>query len=517
MPANQDDRRNAGPRWWPLLLLLALTAVRLVQVWVFKDYERQFKYAATGQFLRFALPAALVWFLVLSRLPWRVRLAGLGGLVLVLGVGASLLRFRGIDGDGLPVVEWRWRTGGVVPPVPSTAGPSAPQPPSVAGAEEFPQFQGPRRDARFPEARIGTNWNAQPPVVVWRQPVGEGWSGFAVARGKAVSQEQVDTQEVVFALDLATGRRLWSSAYPARYASADAGNGPRAVPTIVGDRVFTVGATGKVGCRDLDTGRVLWQADLVADVGARLPEWGYSASPLVVDGLVWLPAGAPGRSLVALDALTGRLRFGGGDSPAAYSSPMVARIGGQDQILILNDAGLAGHDAADGRKLWEHPIPPAPHVAAPVVIGGDRILVSVGYGKGSFLVGVGRDGTGGWTNGLVWKSIRLKSKFANVIVDGDTAYGLDDGALVAVDLATGGLRWKEKRFGHGQLVRAGGQLLVSAESGEIVLVDAQVGGMVELGRFRALADKTWNPPAMAGRLWLMRNDREAVCVRLPNP
>ena len=143
-----------------------------------------------------------------------------------------------------------------------------------------------------------------------------------------------------------------------------------------------------------------------------------------------------------------------------------------------------------------------------------NFAVSVGYGKGTFVIEAGPAPDGTWTNGVAWKSIRLKSKFANLIPRGDTLYGLDDGALVAIDLANGALRWKETRYGHGQLIRAGDVLLVGAESGEATMVDAGPSGMRELGRFRALADKTWNPPALAGTLLLMRNDREAVCHRL---
>lgn len=345
--------------------------------------------------------------------------------------------------------------------------------------------------------------------------MGEGWSGFAVSDRWAISLEQAGDQEVVFALDLATGRRLWASSYPARYASPEAGNGPRSVPTVVEHAVYTAGATGIIRSWDLMTGRAVWQVDLVRELGAKVPAWGYSASPLVRQGLVWVPAGAPGRSLVALDTVTGKVRFGGGDSAAAYSSPIVAMLGGRDQILCLNETGLAGHDATDGRLLWEQPIPAAPHVAAPAVLGPDRVLVSVGYGKGTFLVGVGQDSTGRWTNGVIWKSIRLKSKFANIIPDEDTLYGLDDGALVALDLATGSLRWKEQRYGHGQLIRAGRHFLIGAENGDVALVDARPEGMTELGRFRALSFKTWNPPALAGDLLLLRNDREAVCFQMP--
>ncbi len=510
-------RSGPGPRWWPLGLLVILTLARVVQLWWFKDYERQFKFAGIGQVLKLAVPGALLWFLLLSRIQWRARLVGLAVIAGLAAVFVACFRFRGIDGDRLPVIEYRWAR------LPAPAAPAAGQtlPSATASAQpadsDYPQFQGPQRDARLPNLRIATNWITSPPTQLWRASVGEGWSGFAVSGRLAVSLEQAGDQEVVFALDIATGQRVWASPYAARYASSDAGNGPRSVPAIADGKVFTAGATGIIRSWDLATGRAGWQVDLVGELGGRVPEWGYSASPLVSRGLVWVPAGAAGRSLVALDAATGKVRFGGGDSPAAYSSPIVARLGGRDQILCLNDIGLAGHDAADGKLLWEQPIPAAPHVAAPAVVGTNRVIVSVGYGKGAFLIGVGQDSKGAWTNEVVWKSIRLKSKFANLIPEGDTLYGLDDGALVALDLATGALRWKERRYGHGQLIRAGQHLLVGAENGEVVLVDARPDGMTELGRFRALADKTWNPPALAGNRLLLRNDREAVCYQLSIP
>ncbi len=516
--ADPAAKSRPGPRWWPLFLLLLLTLVRLVQVWWFKDYERQFKFASMAQWLKLALPGVLLWFLLLSRLRWRTRFLGLAVVAVLGGAGLACFRLRGVDGDRLPVVEWRRAR---ATSAPATAAGTKATVPAVgvqtAGGGDYPQFQGPRRDSRLPDARIGTHWMDSPPTLLWRQPVGEGWSGFAVSGQRAVSLEQSGEQEVVFALDLATGSRLWASAYPARHASSDAGNGPRSVPTIVDGRVYTAGATGILRSWDLATGQAGWQVDLVRDLGARMPEWGYSASPLVDRGRVWVPVGVAGRSLVAIDAASGQVRFGGGNSPAAYSSPISATLGGREQILCLNDVGLAGHDAADGKLLWEQPIPAAPHVAAPVVVGSDRVLVSVGYGHGTFLIGVGQDGAGRWTNGVVWKSIRLKSKFANVIADGDTLYGLDDGALVALEMGTGALRWKERRYGHGQLLWVGGRLVVGAENGEVALVDVRPEGMQELGRFRAFPDKTWNPPALAGNLLLLRNDREAACYRLAVP
>ncbi len=498
-------------------MLLAAIGARSVQTWYFKDYERQFKFAATWQLLLVAVPALIAWFLLFSRLPWRTRWMGLASLVVAAGLTASLVRFRGINGDRVPVVEWRWavpahlETPTPASMVPAPAGSGG----RIQGVVDFPQFQGPARDGILSDLNLGTNWDTTPPELLWRRSVGEGWSGFSVSGGLAVTMEQEDDNEAVLALDLRTGHRVWSRGYPARYADSSAGNGPRSTPTVSGGRVYACGATGILTCLELETGRPLWTVDLMKEHGAHVPEWGYSASPLVADGLVWVPAGGPHRSLVGHDAVTGHFRFGGGDSAAGYASPMRVRWGGRWQILNFNEVGVAGHDATDGRLLWEQPIPMAPHVAAPVAVGTNRLVVSTGYGKGTFLieVGVGTDGT--WTPVVVWKSIRLKSKFSNLIPRGDVLYGLDDGALVALDLASGSLRWKGQRFGHSQLLWAGDRLLVSAEDGEVALVDARPEGMTETTRFRALKDKTWNPPALAGNLLLLRNDREAVCHRMP--
>lgn len=512
---SSPKEQKPGIRWWPLAILLLLVAARLFQIWVLRDHERQFKFDSTRQLLKYAAPAILLWFLLLSRSRLRTRLVGL----LALGaIGTFLflsLEYRGINGDGQPVLEWKWNTRtdpGTLTITTSNTPPASTQAPA---ADAFPGFQGPRRDATFPDLRLATDWSTSPPRELWRVPVAEGWAGFAVADGFAVSLEQQGDQETVFALSLTDGRRLWAQSYAARYASADAGNGPRSVPAIVNGRVFTAGATGRIQCRDLRDGRLLWDVDLVTTHRGRIPEWGYSASPLVANGIVWVPAGATNGSLVGLDVRDGSRRHAGGDAGPGYASPIEATIAGTRQILVFNEVGLAGHDAGSGERLWQQPIPYAPHVAAPVVAGTNRVLVSVGYGKGTFAVDVVQDPAGSWTNSVAWKSIRLKSKFANFFATSDSIYGLDDGALVALSAADGALRWKERRFGHGQLLLAGDHLLVCAESGEVFLLSATAAGMKELARHRVFDVKTWNPPALAGNRLILRNDREAACIELP--
>jgi outer membrane protein assembly factor BamB len=183
--------------------------------------------------------------------------------------------------------------------------------------------------------------------------------------------------------------------------------------------------------------------------------------------------------------------------------------------VVLNGASVSGHDPATGAVLWEHPFPrEQPNVAMPLPLGADRLLVSVGYGGGSKLYRVGETG-GELRATLEWESPRLKSKFANLVLHGGFLYGLDDGVLTCLDPASGERRWKSGRHGHGQLLLVAGLLLVQTEEGELVLVDPSPDAYRELTRFAALDGKTWNPPALAGALLLVRNDREAAAYELP--
>jgi outer membrane protein assembly factor BamB len=236
-----------------------------------------------------------------------------------------------------------------------------------------------------------------------------------------------------------------------------------------------------------------------------------------VDNFVVVSAGGKnGRSLIAYTKSTGEFAWGGGNDHSGYSSPCLATIAGVRQVLIFNAGGIAAHAADTGKLLWNYPWPKAhPHVAVPVSLPGDRVLVSSGYGTGSELLQVRREPNEGWSASRIWKSPRLKAKFTNVVYRDGYIYGLDDGILVCLDAANGEQKWKEGRYGHGQVILTDDLLLVLAENGEMILLEPVPDGPHELSRFPALNGKTWNPPALAGDHLVVRNDKEAACYRLP--
>ena len=504
-------RNEHSTRWWPLLTVLVLTAAALAWTATAGEMIGQERFLRSALIVVIALVLILIWLVGLSRLPRLIRWTGLVGAVGLGVLAAFSLEIKGVSGDLVPVLEWRWSSESRRAMLTESAGSHS----RLEG--EFAQFLGPRRDGTVSGIGLAEDWAARAPEEIWRRSVGPGWSGFAVAEGLAVTMEQQGGEEQVVAYDLASGDLVWVHSDEARYETTIAGVGPRSTPTLSDGRVFTFGATGLLNALELESGRLLWSHDVLAESGGVLPEWGKSCSPLVIDGLVVVSAGGgDGRSLVAYDAVSGVEVWSGGSDDSGYSSPLLTTLAGRRQVIIFNQASVVGHDPASGEVLWSYPWSDGqPNVAMPVVLPGSRLLVSSGYGIGSELLRIDLGEDGRLEVARQWRSPRLKAKFTNPVFHDGFIYGLDDGTLVCLDPETGERCWKRGRYGHGQTLLVDDLLLVMAENGEVVLVRPNPDELVELGRFAALSGKTWNTTALAGDLLLVRNDAEAACYRLP--
>ncbi len=460
-----------------------------------------------------ALALLYLWWVAASRTPWRLRLAVAVAVAGVVGLGPLLFRIHGVSGDLFPILEPRWAK--AVPLAAPGAGPG-PELPATA-ILDYPQFMGPRRTAILDGPSLKRDWGSNPPQVLWRQPVGAAWSGWAVVGARALTQEQRPEGEASTCYEALTGRLLWSHAEAAHYHTTLAGEGPRCTPTVVSNRVFTLGATGILNCLDLATGRQLWFHDIVKDAHSKMPGWGFSGSPLAVDGLIVVSAGGEdGHSLLAYRQDTGQLAWSGGSQPANYGSPFLATLAGRRQILAFNSRKISAHDPATGHVLWEFPWGVGqPHVAEPVVVGTNRVLFSSGYGVGSALLELQPAADASLRVSQLWQTKKMKSKFASLVQRQGFLYGLDDGVLACLDLKDGSQTWEEGRYGHGQGLLVRDLYLLMAENGELVLLDPTPQAPNEIARFRVFHGKTWNPIALAGDLLLARTDQEAACVRLP--
>jgi outer membrane protein assembly factor BamB len=219
---------------------------------------------------------------------------------------------------------------------------------------------------------------------------------------------------------------------------------------------------------------------------------------------------------VALSARDGGTVWMAGDDRAAYSSPVLVDFAAGRQIVSLNASSVTAHDPVSGIVLWRYPFPSGqPNVAIPLALGGDRLLVSAGYGVGSKLLQIDPGERGSSRVRLLWESPRLKAKLTNPVSFAGSVFGLDDGRLVCLDPQSGERCGRGARYGHGQTLLVGDLLLVQTEGGEVILVEASPHELRELGRFRAFGGKTWNPPALFGRHLLLRTEAEAALFSLP--
>ncbi len=521
MPTPESKSRI---RWLPAVIIVALTILAIILLWIVDAPHRQSRVLHTVLALMLSFLLMLLWLLFFSRVRWKVRLLTFGAIVLILFLSTVLFRVKGFSGDLVPLLEWRWGEKAAESLMGSS--PTAPLFPPQAGGKGYPQFLGPHRNGTVQGIKLARDWSERPPQLLWRQPIGAGWSAFAVAGNSAITQEQRGEYEMVVCYDLKSGRERWSHSDHDRYEATPAGVGPRATPTIVEDRVYTLGATGILNCLDLGTGERIWSEDILYDNDAELASWGMSGSPLVLDDLVVVSAGGKnGKSLVAYHKDTGERVWRDGSDPAGYSSPLITTLAGVLQILIFNYGSVAAHDPSNGQVLWQQPWPNTTEcIAQPVPLPEDHLFVSSGYGIGCKLFQIERDVNNQLKATLVWETPRLKAKFTNVVHRDGYIYGLDDGVLVCLDLVDGQRKWKRGRYGHGQVILVddpdgtrdqNSLLLVSAESGDVLLVEVNPNESKELARFPALESKTWNNPALAGQYLLVRNDREAACYALP--
>ena len=460
--------------------------------------------------------------------PW-VKRAVVGGLLAAVGLAAATLRIERVSGDLVPEFAWRWR------PDRDALLPAVAQPPTTASVwtptpEDFPRFLGPDGTAALLVPRLDPNWEARPPRLLWRRPIGGGWSAFSTCGDHGVTLEQRGTEELVTCCSLETGEPQWSVATPARHQTVLGGVGPRSTPTIRDGVVYATGATGWLHAIDGATGRILWQKDVLADLGidpaahAAAVAWGRAGSPLVTSTAVIVPGGGPRSdgsvALVAYDCGTGSRLWTAGKEQIAYCTPALCSLEGREFLVSVNESHVAGYDPATHEEVWQIAWPGHSNSDAScsqaVVVGQRQLFLSKGYGIGAALFELEPSATGAWTSREVWRqSSIMKTKFTNVATRGGYAYGLSDGILECVRLADGQRQWKGGRYGQGQVLLVGDLLVVQSEPGNVVLVEASPKAHAVRGRLAALAGQTWNNPCLTGNKLLVRNAEEAACYELP--
>jgi outer membrane protein assembly factor BamB len=266
---------------------------------------------------------------------------------------------------------------------------------------------------------------------------------------------------------------------------------------------------------DEATGRVIWTRHVGADSNTKLPDWGFSASPLLIDDMVIIAAAG---KLVAYDMPSGKPRWVGPDGGQGYSSPQLITIQGVPQIILLDAKGATSVSPASGAPLWNVTVTTsgmsAPVVQPALTADGD-LLITAGDITGLHRFNVAT-AEGKWSATSRWSTNGLKPYFNDFVVHKGHAYGVDGSLLACIDVGDGSRKWKGGRYGNGQLVLLPDQdlLLVVTEEGELALVSATADKFTEFGRVPAITGKTWNHPVLAGDVLLVRNGEEMAAFRL---
>jgi outer membrane protein assembly factor BamB len=387
-------------------------------------------------------------------------------------------------------------------------------------AADWPQFLGPNRNCTSSETGLLATWPQEGPPKVWEKQVGEGYSGPVVAGDRLILFHRLAKSEVVECLDAATGKPIWKFDYPTAYEDDyGKGNGPRATPAIAGDKVYALGAEGKLHCLELATGKKIWTRALHDDYEVKKGFFGVATSPLVEGNLLLINVGGKGAGIVAFDKDNGKEVWKATDQAASYSSPVAATIDGVRHVFFFTRDGIVGLDPASGKvrfsKRWRARLEASVNAAAPVVVD-DLLLVTSSYSTGAILHRVKKDGIE-----EVWKGDQaLSSHYNTPVALGGYLYGLDGrqegGAaqLRCVELKTGTVKWSRPRFGCASLLLADGRLIALCENGDLVLIDPTPEAYKEKARASVLTRPCRAEIALAnGRLYA-RDDSKLICWNL---
>jgi outer membrane protein assembly factor BamB len=382
-------------------------------------------------------------------------------------------------------------------------------------AGDWPQFRGPMRDGVSQETGILDSWPEDGPRVLWRAPLGEGYSAISVVEGRLYTMYSDGDGEFVVCLDGATGRQLWRYRTDSEYRDRQ-GDGPRSTPTIDQGVVYALGAKGRLVALDAENGQQLWERDFKDDLEAQPPTWGVSTSPLVEGDLLLADIGGKaGRSVAAFDKRTGRVKWTSQSDIAGYSAPIAITVNGVRQVLFFTGTQLVSVAPASGRLYWRVGWRTSYDVnaATPVFIPPDKVFFSSGYDVGAAVLQI-KTGGGRATVEEVWRSRVMKNQFSSSVLHDGHIYGFDDSTLKSIDALTGEERWRARGFGHGSLLYADGYLIVLGVRGKLALVEATPTAYRETVSAQVLEGKCWTVPTLAaGRLYL-RNQKEILALDL---
>jgi outer membrane protein assembly factor BamB len=354
----------------------------------------------------------------------------------------------------------------------------------------------------------------------WKQAVGEGYSSPVVGDGRIYVHSRQEPDEVVTALDLATGKPLWTQRYPAsfnknKYATQMT-KGPFSTPLFANGRVYTLGASAVLTALDAATGKVAWRKDWSKEIDTSRLFTGTAMSPIITDGLLIVHVGDDDAGAFrALDPVSGAEKWSLPGHGPGYASPVVATFGGTRQIVTLTDKAVVGVEIASGKELWQVPFPDEfnENIVTPVMAGD--ILVVSAIRKGTVGFRIAKSGAN-FTATQAWVNAEMSMYMSSPIVDGTHVYGFSNrrkGQLFCLDATSGKVTWStEGRAGtNAALQSAGADLVVLTTEGELLVVKRNPAKYEEVRRYKVADGQAWGQPILLGKEIIVR-DATSVAV-----
>lgn len=425
----------------------------------------------------------------------------------------------------------------------------APLHPTCRG-EDWPQWNGPKRTGEYTEQGILQEIPKNGLKMLWRAKIEGGYSGPAVANGKAYvtdykktsgestnnpgGRDKLTGTERILSFDSSTGQPLWHYDYDRPYEISYA-SGPRTTPTVNDGMVFALGAEGDLVCLTADKGELVWKRQLKEQYKCDTPMWGYAAAPLVIGDQLIVLAGGDGSLVVSLNKKTGAENWRSlSGKEIGYCPPTLVRAAGVDQLLVWEPKSLHSLNPANGKEYWSSPLAPRYEMSiTPPVFSGDLMYVS-GIGEVGQMFRLKHDKPG---VDVLWKGDPKNAVYCSnstPIFDGEYLYGCDcgKGPLICVKASDGTRMWEsfqptsggEARASHGTafLTKVRDRYFILSETGDFIIAKLSPSKYEELGRQKVIEPTNdcfgrkvvWSYPAYANRCLFVRNDKELVCYSL---